>query len=80
MLSHEVKTLSDKLSLMKEVNQSGQLNHEANVNQLKSELFTKTKEREHDLKEEFLNNLNVINDTVVGKHQDLVASYNLLVE
>jgi len=32
------------------------------------------KEKESQLKNEFLSNLNTINESVVGKHKDLVSS------
>lgn len=77
---HEIRSLNDKLSLMKDVNTSSQMTHDEAFNAMKNNFVTKLKERETELKNEFLDSLNNINDSVVVKHKDLIESYNMLVE
>jgi len=73
-LAENTKTLSDKLTLLKEVNISSQNSHDATIQTLKNEHHQQLKARENALKEDFLKNLNLVNDSVVGKHRDLAEA------
>jgi len=79
-LSEEVKTLSDKLTLLKEVNISSQNSHDSTIQSLKNEHHQHLKAKENSLKEDFLKNLNLVNDAVVGKHKYLAEAYHSLVD
>lgn len=79
-LNEEVKSLGDRLNLLKEVNTNSQNSHEAAIQTLKTEHQQQLKAKETSLKEEFLKHLNAVNDTVVSKHKDLAEAYSLLVE
>lgn len=79
-LNSEVKALNDKLSLLKNVNENSQFGHSQIIQQMKTEQQTKIAEREDQLRNEFLKNLDAVNEAFATRQKNLLESHNLLTE
>lgn len=79
-LNSEVKALNDKLSLLKNVNENSQFGHSQTIQQMKTEQQTKIAEREDQLRNEFLKNLDAVNEAFATRQKNLLESHNLLTE
>jgi len=65
---------------LKDVNESSQTGHSQVIDQLKNEYHNKIKEREDQLKNEFLHNLDSVNEAFSIRQKNLLESHNLLME
>lgn len=79
-LNSEVKALNEKLSLLKNVNENSQFGHSQIIQQMKTEQQTKIAEREDQLRNEFLKNLDAVNEAFATRQKNLLESHNLLTE
>lgn len=79
-LNSEVKALNEKLNLLKNVNENSQFGHSQIIQQMKTEQQTKIAEREDQLRNEFLKNLDAVNEAFATRQKNLLESHNLLTE
>lgn len=79
-LISELKGYTEKLSLLKDVNESSHSSHSTIIQQMKTEYQTKLQEREDTLRNEFLQNLDAVNEAFANRQKNLLESHNLLME
>lgn len=79
-LNSEIKGYTEKLNLMKDVNENSQAGHSQIIQQMKADQQAKMNEREDQLRNEFLKNLDAVNEAFSTRHKNLLESHNLLTE
>lgn len=76
----ELKGYTEKLNMLKNMNETSQTSHTSLVQQMKEEYTTKLQEHENALRHEFLQNLDAVNEAFANRQKNLLESHNLLME